>query len=164
MAKGNDGQVAAVTVLSPTRLGRTTCRTWADGFLVTPHFKGTFYLPSFLIPISDFLQKPFQQVSSSSSDESILFVGENNPDDDPSEATSRMTGSQSASPSSGRRRSLRRMAAAFRRLIDEEEEETEGEAPSPGEGEKIVTNLPPAHPLSSVDLGPLPFRLLTSYR
>ncbi|KAL0409694.1 UNVERIFIED_CONTAM: hypothetical protein Sradi_1903800 [Sesamum radiatum] len=94
----------------------------------------------------------------SSSDESVRFVGEGNPGHDPSEATSRMAGSQSAGLSSGRRWSLRRMAAAFRRLIDEEEEETEGEASSPGEEEKVVTNLPPVHPLSLVDLGPSSFQ------
>ncbi|KAL0416689.1 UNVERIFIED_CONTAM: hypothetical protein Slati_3500800 [Sesamum latifolium] len=90
----------------------------------------------------------------SSSDESVRYVGESNPDDDPFEATSKMAGSQSAGPSSGRRRSLRRMAAAFHRLIDEKEEKTEGETSSPGEEEKVVTNLPPVHHLSSVDLGP----------
>ncbi|KAL0405696.1 UNVERIFIED_CONTAM: hypothetical protein Slati_3883500 [Sesamum latifolium] len=64
-----------------------------------------------------------------------------------------MAGSQSVDPSSGRRRSLRRMAAVFRRLIDEEEEEIKGEASSPGEEEKVVADLTPVHPSSSVDLG-----------
>ncbi|KAL0435157.1 UNVERIFIED_CONTAM: hypothetical protein Sradi_0223600 [Sesamum radiatum] len=46
------------------------------------------------------------------------------------------------------------MEAAFRLLIDEEEEETEGEASSSGEEEKVVKDLRPVHPSSSVDLGP----------
>ncbi|KAL0416402.1 UNVERIFIED_CONTAM: hypothetical protein Slati_3472100 [Sesamum latifolium] len=84
-------------------------------------------------------------------DESVRFVGESHPDKDPSEATSKRAGSQSTGPSSGWRRSLRRMVAYFHFLIDEEEEEVggnEGEASSPGEERRVVTDLVAVQPSS----------------